>query len=297
MTIKLLLMVVAFSAFSSCKDTPFDGNASKKSKIITMGHAGMGVVSLYPANTMESILKCLKTGANGVEIDIQMTKDSILVLFHNEHINSNDKQKRINSLTWSELQMLHHKNVLYFKYDIISLNDLFSNIQNIDDFYFSLDCKLHSSVEKQDDFNKIFSKKLVEIVDYYDLDDNIFIESGDTDFLTLLRKERPGYKLFSYLTPFEKNLKTALDMGLSGIVISTENITKEQVMLAQDYGLMVSIFGSNSRIRNVEIIQKNPDIIQTDKINSLVELVKEDDELFDLKISHYVHPLLILILL
>lgn len=53
---------------------------------LVYGHAGTTIhpeLWVYPANTKESVLYALDAlGAEGVEIDIQMTKDSVLVLFH-----------------------------------------------------------------------------------------------------------------------------------------------------------------------------------------------------------------------
>ena len=46
----------------------------------------MGITSQFPINTFESINSALALGADGSEVDIQMTKDSVLVLFHNRKL-------------------------------------------------------------------------------------------------------------------------------------------------------------------------------------------------------------------
>ncbi len=52
-------------------------------QISIFGHAGMGFEFEYPIDTYQSIEPVLRIGADGSEMDIQMTSDSILVLYHN----------------------------------------------------------------------------------------------------------------------------------------------------------------------------------------------------------------------
>ena len=42
----------------------------------------MGIAFKYPINSYESFEPCFRIGAEGSEMDVQMTKDSVLVLFH-----------------------------------------------------------------------------------------------------------------------------------------------------------------------------------------------------------------------
>lgn len=49
--------------------------------------AHRGLSDLYPENTMLAFQKALEAGFDGIETDVQMTKDDILVLCHDEKIN------------------------------------------------------------------------------------------------------------------------------------------------------------------------------------------------------------------
>ena len=59
-------------------------------KVLVFGHAGISLhkdKALFPANSLESIQYAIDVlGADGVEVDIQMTKDSVLVLFHDKFL-------------------------------------------------------------------------------------------------------------------------------------------------------------------------------------------------------------------
>ena len=54
--------------------------------VMVYGHAGTTLYPerwVYPANTVESVMYALDVlDADGVEVDVQMTKDSVLVLYH-----------------------------------------------------------------------------------------------------------------------------------------------------------------------------------------------------------------------
>ena len=69
-----------------------------------MGHGGMGFSNVYPMNTFESIMHCINLGADGTEIDVQMTKDGILVAYHDRELsNKTNKCGLVNDFYWNSL--------------------------------------------------------------------------------------------------------------------------------------------------------------------------------------------------
>jgi len=97
MVIFIMLFIV-----SSCQKEDFDIINLNSNKISILGHGGMGIEHTYPMNSFESILNCLSIGADGTELDVQKTKDSVLVAFHDESLeNSTDISGRIFNATWA----------------------------------------------------------------------------------------------------------------------------------------------------------------------------------------------------
>src|SRR5690606_17296815 len=79
----LLPTLAILLAFTQCaKRKIYTDDTFFNTKVIILGHRGMGVEYYKPENTYESIIPALGIGADGCEIDIQMTKDSVLVLYH-----------------------------------------------------------------------------------------------------------------------------------------------------------------------------------------------------------------------
>lgn len=51
---------------------------------MTLIFAHRGFSALYPENTMLAFQKAAETGADGIELDVQLTKDLEVVVIHDE---------------------------------------------------------------------------------------------------------------------------------------------------------------------------------------------------------------------
>jgi len=271
---KIIIFCLFFSIIISCKKEKNNIENLNGNRITALGHAGMGIGNTYPMNSYESIYKCLNLGMDGTELDVQMTKDSVIVAYHGQDLSDNTNIKGlINSLSWNEIKNTHYTQTPYLNYNIISLDQLFSNIENIQKYKFTFDCKLYNNNNSKHFFES-YINALVSLIQKYQLENNIYIESQSVEFLTLFKNIKPDYKLFIYPSSFESGLDIALTLGLYGITISTRNITKEQIKIAHDNNLLVAIWNTHSESDNIEAIKKNPDFIQTDKVKNLIKLIK-----------------------
>jgi glycerophosphoryl diester phosphodiesterase len=235
----------------------------------------MGSGITYPTNTMESIHACLEEGADGSEMDVQLTKDGVLVAFHDEDLSENTNLSgQINSLNWDEIKGAYYTNIPFLKYKLISLDELFSSIPNLQDYYFSFDIKLFEGEEDLASYKQRFIAALKQLSEKYDLRQKLFIESVNESFLKELKEEDPRFKLLIYPPSYEIGVEIAKKLNLTGITISVDNISAEQIKEAHDDGLFITLWGVNSRTKNKEAIRKNPDIIQTDRLGNLIELLE-----------------------
>ena len=67
--------------------------------------AHRGFSSKYPENSMLAFEKAVEIGADGAEFDLQLTKDGVLVVFHDESLlRITGENKLISELTYNELQ-------------------------------------------------------------------------------------------------------------------------------------------------------------------------------------------------
>lgn len=262
--------------FFSCGKNKVDLSQIKNlngDKITAMGHAGMGIASQFPINTFESIQSALNLGVEGTEIDIQMTKDSVLVLYHDETLEQQTNlEGMIYEKDWNYVQQAIYINPPFAEYRIISLDQFFENTPNKKDFLFSLDFKLLEP-NHPDEYILRYWNALIKILDKYDMADHVFIESRKKAYLEKLKILRPDLKLF-FLEEFDKGFEYSKAMGFFGMIMPTETISAEQIKEAHDAGLRISLFGLLTKNDNLEAIEKSPDFLQTDKVKYLVKVLK-----------------------
>ena len=126
--------------------------------------AHRGSSGCYGDNNLESIKKAIKTGCKIIEIDIRLTIDNVLVLWH-------DSIKKINGKDFI-IEQNKYRDICC---EIISLRDIVENTQQNIIFY--LDIKVTNNDEKISKYLKIFFKDyfnrnfILASFDYY------FIES------------------------------------------------------------------------------------------------------------------------
>jgi glycerophosphoryl diester phosphodiesterase len=96
---------------------------------MTLIFAHRGFSALNPENTMKAFIEAEKAGADGVELDVQMTKDGELVVIHDEKIDrTTDGTGFIKDLTYKDLKKFNagHKFKKWFqKIPIPSLEEVF----------------------------------------------------------------------------------------------------------------------------------------------------------------------------
>ena len=262
----------------SCKSESFDIENLNGNRIDVLGHAGMGISDLYPSNSAESILNCLNIGATGTEVDVQMTSDGVLVLFHDQTLEDKTSlQGVVHSKTWDEIKSAQYDQIPYSNYSLVRLSDLFKNIENPEQYTFSLDIKLYTETSDYNNFLNQYTDALVELFSEFNLYNHVYLESHSTEFISLTQAKSSNIDFYYYAHTFEEGFSKALTFNLKGISISSIAITENQIKEAHDAGLFVVIWNTQSKNENIEAIHKQPDIIITDRVKYLVDLLTEQD--------------------
>ncbi len=179
----------------------------------------------------------------------------------------------IHSKTWEELKSVNFNQWPYLNYHLISLDQLFSHIENLHQFKFTIDCKLYTDGDPHSYFAS-YSNSLIQAIERYHLMNNVCIESQSAEFLSLMKIQKPDYQLFIYPPSFEEGLQIARTMHLYGITIANSDITKAQVDSAHQNNLRVAVWNLHSQADHLDAIGKNPDFIQTDKVVNLIKLIR-----------------------
>lgn len=150
-----ILFFLCISFFLASGQSTSDHFSSQYFEQLRFAHRG-GFVN-GPENTLKTILNNLNEGVNALEIDVQLTKDSQLVLFHDYGIDrllQYDLDLPIGQLSLAELKEIPLRDAIQGLQYICSLDELVDtltqliSLDSLDDFMLELDFKPHGNSTK-----------------------------------------------------------------------------------------------------------------------------------------------------
>lgn len=233
-----------------------------------LGHGGLGPNSRNPMNSLPAIKGCIKLGAIGTEIDIQLTKDQVFVLYHDEFLESKTSGTgKISELTWPEIEGVYYQQFFKKKTPVMRLDSMLANINNPQNFLLTFDCKLYTPLTPA--YTAAFVEALIKVVEQYQRAKTVFIELRQEALIRTLLQQKPHYKVFA-LGSFEWAFRIAKQHNAYGISVTDKDISLDQVSLAHQDSLFVTFYTSG---RTSDVIEKNPDFIQTNKLDYFLQLI------------------------
>ena len=266
-------LIIFFAlAYVSCSKDPatFYLENLNNNQIGCFGHAGMGFYSFYPPNSWPGFESCLNRGADGTEMDIHMTKDSLLVITHSSNLQQTTAcSGAIKDLNWSDMSNCTIKSTLFKDSKLMSLDAFIEKTPNPKNYIYTWDTKLS-------DFNAeyygIFSRAIVNMINKYDLNEQVFIENPFADFLQVIKDKKNNTHLFILAEDFEEGLQQVQQHDFFGLSLHTNKVTAEQVKQAHNNNRRVTIYGVLTEKENYAAVEKCPDFIQTDDMNYLLKI-------------------------
>lgn len=275
----LLTLYTGFSVFTN-QSEPADASA-----IEVIGHAGSGFLypiapfNPFPSNSKASFSKALSTnGADGVEVDLQMSKDGRLIVFHDPNL------EMVKGLSGCVSE--HTADEIIGKpYQAGLIYDLFQQekVMSFEDFlqWFTRhypNKSLHLDVKNFDDClrpsqerSEQMAKEVLRLLlDYQPSLNRLRIGSSDKAFLLRLKSLAPQLSL---LVDTAENCKADIQWAskqqLNGIVVSSGRINAELMKAAREAGLQVVIFGGKSKATIRKLVALQPDAIQVNNVRAL----------------------------
>lgn len=267
-----ILTVIVFMFLYSCQQKEYETSNTK-----ILGHRGYGIKDYNDTimdNTIPAIIKALQI-ADGVEVDIQLSKDNTIWLYHDTKIINPDSTinfiPHLNDKEVLNCLSLNHPNCKFN-----TLTELFEYFNNNHiTVFISLDIKsfygencFENTMELQSYMQKI-GEKILYLADKYNLEEQILIES-DIKFLLDFFKNNSDIKTFLLgFSGFSKHIKIANKKNYTGISQNYKDseINHENISFAKNKGLQIQLWTPNSANDLESVLLLNPDFIQTDNIN------------------------------
>lgn len=259
-SLRYIFLVAIVSLLTTCgKEKDFKVENLNHNIIMILGHGGMGDLYKYPNNSLEAIIPVIGIGADGTEVDVHLSKDSVLVLYHDEDLGSaTNCAGYISDYTYEEISYCWYSTMLA-EIPVYSVEQMFQALPDLNNLYFCFDTKLQPSLFHDEEYRKRFLRAIKSLCEKYGMTDNVFIE-GDLNF-HLLAKE---LGLTNKGIVIGSNVDEAAEHEIFGIGTTLDTEAAE-IEYAHSKGLYVMMWGAKTDIGNKIAIRLNPDFLQTDK--------------------------------
>lgn len=135
--------------------------------------AHRGASAYAPENTLEAFKLAIEMGADGIELDVQLTKDNKIVVIHDETLQRiSNGYGYVKDYTLEELKNLNF-NKNYPEYKNVSIPTLREVLQLLKDTDLKLNIELKTGVF----FYQDIEQKVLELVDKYSMQDRVWYSS------------------------------------------------------------------------------------------------------------------------
>ncbi|MCJ8165586.1 glycerophosphodiester phosphodiesterase [Pontibacter sp. E15-1] len=273
---KLLLVLGLVLALLDAGTRYYYTSKYKDAKVLVLGHAGSGFLSPLnpfnplPSNSKASILKALeKHGADGVEVDVQLSKDGVPILYHDVTLASlTERQDTIDNLNAAEVAGLAYQGGFFYDLfhdeKIITLEELLRHVSGYEAVpYLHIDLRNHDPAR-----HTYYARTLLGLLRRYKypLEKLAFI-SPNPDFLEAFRQAEPKATLILDVSGnYDQAMQEIEAHGLQGICANGRDMTPERMRQARERGLQVVLFGGKSHSRIARMLEMRPDAIQVNNV-------------------------------
>lgn len=240
-------------------------------KLEIIGHRGASADA--PENTIPAIKLAFEQGADGVEIDIKMTSDKKIVVFHDENTSRVSYQnKKIATNTLESLKFIdigELKSDTWKQTYISTLEEMLAIIPNGKKVIIEFKCESDAIYELKNILSNFDTK-------------NIVIASFNFKMLSLSKKEIPNVETYwihdvseldSYLTDWI--IEKAKIENIDGLMINVDALDEDVVKLAHDENLKIYSWTVNSLVLAKQFSYWGLNGIITDKPGWIINQFKK----------------------
>lgn len=241
-----------------------------KTKII--GHRG-GAKG-FPENTLAAFKKAVELGADGVEFDVQLTKDGEVVVIHDELIDRTmSGSGLVKDHTLKELRQMSAGEFFSpdFKSEKIpTLAEVLEVVQDLE--VINIELKNYLPYPE-------LEEKVLKLVDQFEIRDQVIISSFNHYSLQKVKKLQPEIRtgallMAKIINPSDYAFKRGFNaLHLHFLTADQEIIDKSHFM-----GMQVNVYTVNFPESVIELLEKEVDMIMTDDLEMALDLRDEKQE-------------------
>jgi len=273
----LALVVLLASLHSTARPIAFSQSARDDiHKPQVIAHRGGALESTE--NTIDAFQRAVKIGADGIETDIRLTRDGVVVVYHDEYFGrveglpERQRTRLISDLTYSEVsaQTLIPVGDDNGSRRVPTLNDLLGNVKSV---------LLNIELKRGARFDELVNKTIAALNGFPELD-RVVLETPD---LATAQKVRaaiaPRLKLhinpgYDSSVPYLQSLERVLKFKPHSVSVSFKKLSREIVEVAHSAGVEVWVWTVNSPDIAQAMALLGVDAVKTDQPSALLALFR-----------------------
>lgn len=207
--------------------------------------AHRGSAGTHPENTMAAFTEAYEVGADGIELDVQFTKDNKLAVIHDATVDrTTDGKGKVRDYTLQELQKLSAGSWFSSKYKHEKIPSLTEVLKWIKDKELMLNIELKYAAI---DF-VAFEEKVLQEVKSFDLEERVIISSFNHDGLKKVSELNPHIECgILYLERLYEPWHYAKTLGAKALHPIWTVTDKKMVKQAIENGITVRVYTVNKK--------------------------------------------------
>lgn len=240
---------------------------------MTKNFAHRGFSGKYPENTLLAFKKAIEAGADGIELDVQLTKDGEIVIIHDETIDrTTDGKGEVASYTYEELSKFDASYVYRGQFGfnkIPTLKEYFELIKNTN---------IITNIELKTGINEYLGieEKVLKLINEYNLSKKVIISSFNHYSILRMKKIAPHLKYGLLSETWIVNAgEYTKKLGVDCYHPHFANMTKEIVKEIKSHGIQINTFTVNKEKDIYDMLNKNIDIIIGNFPDMVNKIIKE----------------------
>ncbi len=207
--------------------------------------AHRGFSGEYPENTMLAFRKAYETGCDGIELDVQLTKDGVPVIMHDETIDrTTDGKGNLRDYTYEQLCRFDCSGKFAGKYGFQQIPTLREYLEWVKDTDLITNIELKNSVF----YYRGLEEKVLALVDQYRLRGRILFSSFSHVSVLKCKQLAPEIPAgFLQEDPFDNAGWYAKDHQVECYHPGKKILSKEQVKECHAQGIQVNVWTINKK--------------------------------------------------
>ncbi len=219
--------------------------------------AHRGYSGKYPENTMTAFQKASETAVDGIELDIQMTKDGELVIIHDEKVDRTTNGKGfVCDFTFEELEKLNANKI----HSDTAEKEHIPSFEEYCEWVASLNCVTNVEFKTGVIYYPGIEEKALNIITKYGIKDRIFFSSRNPISITLIKKMDKSLKCGLLVEePIINAGALCKTAGFEFYHPGLHFVTAKDIQECHKYGIKVNIWTTKNKADMTKVSKLNAD--------------------------------------